>query len=351
MITEKRTAKKKNPLLIILFIAFNIAVIGYTAYVDFSKERPGSFEAQISARNIICIATALICPLIVLFSDAAKYLVMMKKIGEKVSFGDAFRVSALGKYYDAVTPSGAGGQPFQIWFLSSRGYSAGAAAAMPLMSFITMQFGFVLLALFIFIFNSSAVTSVPVKITAYIGLICYMIVPLFIVFFTAAPEAAEKTLKFFIKIGAKVRIIKSPYKTYLKSMRSLKSYRVNTKALFKDKALFVKLMVLSAVHHFTLFSLPYFVISFFGGELPYIQVVAVCAFIYAAISVILTPGNSGAAEGSFYALFSPLGTTRLFWAMLVWRFACYYYFIIMGLLVYAYNAVKGKRRVSADNIR
>jgi uncharacterized membrane protein YbhN (UPF0104 family) len=60
----------------------------------------------------------------------------------------------------------------------------------------------------------------------------------------------------------------------------------------------------------------------------------------ASVTIIPTPGNSGAAEGSFYILFNELDTYGLFWSMLVWRALCYYSFIIIGVIIYLYGAIE-----------
>ena len=56
--------------------------------------------------------------------------------------------------------------------------------------------------------------------------------------------------------------------------------------------------------------------------------------IYASVTFIPTPGNAGAAEGSFFAVFSALSSGYIFWAMMAWRFFVYYIFIILGALIY-----------------
>ena len=81
----------------------------------------------------------------------------------------------------------------------------------------------------------------------------------------------------------------------------------------------------------------------FDTNRSWFQSFCITVYIYAAVTFIPTPGNAGAAEGTFYALFSVLTGAYLFWAMLVWRFFCYYLFLVMGGLVFAYNALQARR--------
>ena len=271
---------------------------------------------------------------------------MMRHLGEKVSWRHAFSTAALGKYYDCITPSGAGGQPFQIYYLHSNGYSSGAASAMPLSGFFTMQFGFVILCVFTFIFGNSAMNATGltgIKITAYIGAVAYTLVPLMIIISGVAPKIAMRIVAFFVRLGAAIHLVKRPNHAIMKAVRSLNNYSVNIKKITKDRKLLVKLLVLSTIFQLAMCSMPFFAVRTFDGKLGYFEALFMCVFIQSAVSLIPTPGNAGAAEGSFYIVFSSLGTAGTFWSMLLWRLQCYYSFIIIGVLIYGYIAVTKMR--------
>ena len=325
---------------LLLFILMNAAVIWYTASLEFSGDAPP--PERFTFTSMLFLLGGILCLVIVLACETFKYMLMMKHLGEKVSLRHAFSTAALGKYYDCITPSGAGGQPFQIYYLHANGYSDGAASAMPLSGFFTMQFGFVFLALITFIFGNgdfNATGLTGIKITAYFGAIAYTVVPVMIIISGVAPKIAMKIVAFFVKIGAFLRIVKKPNHTIMRAVRTLNNYSANLKKITYDKALLIKLLLLSALFQLAMCSMPFFVVRTFGGNLGYFEALFMCVYIQAAISLIPTPGNSGAAEGSFYMVFSSLGTAGTFWAMLIWRFLCYYSFIIIGVLIYGVNAV------------
>jgi uncharacterized membrane protein YbhN (UPF0104 family) len=79
-------------------------------------------------------------------------------------------------------------------------------------------------------------------------------------------------------------------------------------------------------------------------------------FIFAAISFIPTPGNSGAAEFAFATVFKVLSAAGfMFWGMMFWRFSSYYLSLLIGLPIIIYESFKKKketRRVTLvkDNI-
>lgn len=329
---------------ILLFVALNVVVIYFTAAKEFSgnpSERPdiGTFDFT----RVLFLLGGILCLVVVLASETIKYIIMMKHLGEKVSVRHAFAVAALGKYYDCITPSGAGGQPFQIYYLHSNGYSSGACSAMPLSGFVTMQFGFVFLCLMAFIFGNSAIDAAGkpgIKALAYVGAIAYTVVPLMIIISGIAPKIAMRIVAGFVRVGARLHIVKNPNHAIMKSIRSLHSYSTNLRRISKSKALIVKLMLLSILFQTAMCSMPFFAVHMFGGDIAFFDALFICVFVQASVTLVPTPGNSGAAEGSFYLVFSSLGDhASTFWPMLVWRFLCYYSFIIIGALIYAYNAV------------
>ena len=339
----QKKKRRRKILLYALFIILNIAVIVYTAFLEFSGDHPERIEAHFGPGNFIFLICGVLALIFALGMETVKYLLMMHSLGEKVSLRDAFQVSALGRYYDCITPSGAGGQPFQIWFLHTREYSSGGSAAMPLMSFFTMQFGFILLAIPIFIFNGGVIENPAIKISAYVGMTFYSIVPLLLLFFAIAPRAAEKFVLFFINLGARIRLVKDKEATSRKVVGYLTEYRDCLVAMAKKKTLLPLLLLCSVLYQIALCSLPYFVLGTFSGGVPFIKALSLCVFVYASVTYIPTPGNSGAAEGSFYLIFSSLGANSLFWAMLLWRVLCYYSFIVIGIGVYGYNALAGRK--------
>lgn len=336
-------AKRKKILRIVGAIAFvilNAIVLFFTARNDFSKDAPPITSAPFSGKNLLFLLCAIGCLVLAIAAETIKFLMMMHRLGERVSLRAALETMILGKYYDYITPSGAGGQPFQIWNLHAKGYSQGAASAMPLASFVTMQFGFVLIAIPVFLFNNGAVDSVAIRIAAYVGLVAYMLVPIMIVLSAISPAASAKIVGFFVKIGAKLRLVKHPARTAEKAENALLRYSDSLKTIAKSPILLVALFVFSVLYQAAICSIPYFVVRMFGGQLGFIQSLSMCVYVYFSVTIIPTPGNAGAAEGSFYLLFNQLDTSGLFWAMLIWRFLTYYIFLILGLLVYAVRALE-----------
>jgi hypothetical protein len=197
----------------------------------------------------------------------------------------------------------------------------------------------VILAFFVFIFGASALDLPGLRITAYVGAFTYLIVPVMIVISGIAPKISMRIVAFFVKIGATLRIVKNPNHTTMSAIKALNNYSINLKKITKNKKLFIQLLLLSVVFQTAISSIPFFVIHTFGGDIGFFRALAMTVFIQSVVCLVPTPGNAGAAEGSFYLVFSQLETAGTFWAMLVWRLLCYYSFIIIGVVIYGYNAL------------
>lgn len=333
---ETRKSKKNRIIWIIIFIVVNGGVIAYTAVDEFSKERP-SLGYQFHLSNFAFIFAGFGCMLLALAMETIKYIAMMRDLGQKVSVKVAFETAALGKYYDNITPSGAGGQPFQIYHMHKNGYGSGVSAAMPLASFLFMQLAFVFIAILTFIFFGNVVDTLAIRIPAFIGIFCYAIVPFFIILSAISDKTAKIIVNFFIRLGGKLRIVKNVDEKIASVEHTLDDYHDNIRLITQKKGLIVKLSIYSIIYQLAICSIPFFVLHAYRGSGSLLHIIAQTVFIYCAITIIPTPGNSGAAEGSFYLIFSQLDYSGLFWGMLIWRFICYYSFIIIGILIYAYN--------------
>lgn len=346
--TIKKTVKRIG---IILFILINAVVIYFTARDEFTKDMPPM--EPFSFTNILFLSGGILIVGIMLGCETVKFMMMMRHLGEKVSFRVAFETAALGRYYDCVTPSGAGGQPFQVWYLHSRGYSTGAASALPLACFCTTQFAFVFLAILVFIFGGSDIVKPEMSIIAYIGAFTYLIVPVMIVIAGVAPKIAMKIVAFVVKIGAVLHIVKNPNHATMSALKALNSYSKNLKKITKSKGLFFRLMLLSILYQASVSSLPFFAVHTFGGKIDFFEALALTVFIQSVVCLVPTPGNAGAAETSFYLIFRQLGEAGTFWAMLLWRMLCYYSFILIGLVIYGYTALlklrKRKKETPVDD--
>ncbi|MDR2356921.1 MAG: flippase-like domain-containing protein [Oscillospiraceae bacterium] len=319
---------------IILFALFNAAVIGTTAFFDFRTDSQGISRDDLLGIDPRCILLVFTCFVVAMGADTLKYrLTLGGMTGRRAPLPLAFKVAALGKYYDNITPFGAGGQPFQINYLMKRGYPAGEAGGAVVAGFLSCQFAFIFIAIPVFIFGSGVVDTAALLAPAVLGFLFYAFVPVAAVLFIVSPALTGKALGALLSAGRKLRIVKEPDALRQRALSALAASRKAITDLTRDIRLTTAVFLLAITYRIAMCSMPFFVLRTFGSELDYISVFCTCVFIYLCITFIPTPGNSGVAEGSFYAFFSALEQDNLFWIMLTWRFFCYYLFILTGFAV------------------
>ena len=336
---DQKKKKRNKIILTILFVLINIGAIVVTGIMEFTKESPEHITFD---NNMVWLIGALGCIASAIFFETFKYCVMMRHTVGRVNIKHAFQTAVLGKYYDNITPSGAGGQPFQMYYLSKQGYAPGIAGAMPVLGFLSMQLGFCLLFFVLVCLNAHAVPT-ALHVMAYVGILFYLLVPMAIILFNFFPTTVTKILAWGVRVLGKMKILKDPEKSQAKMVSSLEEYRTALAEMAKVKGLILKVMLIGIAYQIALMSTPYFVLRAFGSPVTFLDVLTLTVYIYAGIAYIPTPGNAGAAEGTFYTIFHGLNSNT-FWGMAIWRFLTYYLFLLMGVGVYGYNALMPKIR-------
>ena len=360
---KKRTGKI---LFTVLFIVVMVAIITFTAVNDFSGENVSLARvAEMIGENWYYLLVLLGLFAATILAETVKFFLMIRKTTKKYMFGTAFKCASLGKFYDYITPFGSGGQPFQIYYLSKSGVPSGPAGAIPIGSMFLIQFSFFVCAVTSFIVGvSTDVVPLYMQILAYFGSVCYIGVSLFLVVFSFLPKAGHKVISFGVKVCTKLRICKKPEQWIAKGNRAIDNNKTNMGILMQSKRVLIVGTLLSFVFNIAQCSMPYFTLLLFPDALKaagltpswslWFEITRITFFIYCAITIIPTPGNSGAADGTFYGLFSSiLVAGTCFTGMMIWRLFSFYSYVMLGAAVYIILKIIDqvrKRRANRLNI-
>lgn len=333
-----------------IFILINIAVIIWTATSEFGDSGDAADLSEVKLKWWMLIPAAL-CFAIAVVAEIYKYYMLMRNTREKADFdrkkswGIASSTVLLGRYYDNITPAAIGGQPFQIFFMNKSGVKNGYGTAIPLVGMISDQMGYLLIGALFIIIGSFAgwISNAAVVAAGWIGLLCYAFFPIIILAATFLPKTTEEILSLIIKFLGKIHILKNPKEDKEKAITAVRQYADSMKAILRTKGLFLKTLVLGCLYYIGLTAIPFFVLQAFGANINFFTSFATTAAVSAAVYFIPTPGNAGAAEGTFYSVFSILPNPGyVFWAMMFWRFFVYYSFIAIGFVVQLRIATKDK---------
>lgn len=354
-VASTRPGQKKNRvrkiLLYIILIVINIAVIGAAAVNEFGNSREA---AELSSVKISwwLLLPAVGCFVVAFMLDVYKYVLMLRRNTKPGTFrrGEDWRLARrtviYGRYYDNITPAAVGGQPFQIYYMSRSGKLApGFAPTIPVMGMISLQVGFIIVALACFIFGHEALSSnTALQFTAWFGLLFYAFWPVTVLLATFYPKITTGIIHMVIRVAAKLKLVKNHDQLLSKAQDGVENYAKSVKAILKSRGLLLQMIIISVIYTLLVSSIPFFVLTAFGGDVPYLSCLALTVAVTSAVYFVPTPGNSGAAEGTFYVVFSALSTGYVFWAMLIWRLFTYYIYIIMGPLTFLAAKIKNKSR-------
>ena len=354
MSTKKSQKKLRKILLVLLFVGLNIGVIIATAVSEFGNSQNAAKLSEVKI-NWWLLIPAVLCFLVAITAEIAKYALMIRKMSSKENFAKtngwrlARRTVLLGRYYDNITPAAVGGQPFQIYYMrKNSGLSAGSSTSIPMFGMISLQIAFILIALICFLLGGVTGDHPALVVTAWIGLAFYAFWPIMVAGISFFPKPTTALIKWLVKVLAKIKIIKNREAALAKTETEVKEYAKSVKTILKTRGLFLQTIVLSLIFNSFIAFIPFFVLTAFGGDVSFWSCFGTTIAVMSAVYFIPTPGNSGAAEGTFFLVFSALSSGYVFWAMLIWRFFSYYIYIIVGLILYfLMHLEKRKREIDA----
>ena len=340
----------KKPLLVLFFVMINVAVIIITAASEFGDAENAAELSEVQLNGWFLIPAAA-CFFVALTLEIHKYILMMREMTrnkEKFNYKSARKVARrtvlLGRYYDNITPASVGGQPFQIYYMRKySGLSAGVSTSITLFGMVSWQIGFMIVAILCFLFGSLSINNAVLIGTACFGLLFFAFWPTMIMIATFLPKATMEIITLIVKALARLHIVKNKKATIEKAEFEVNEYAKCVRRILKTRGLCFKTIVLSVAFNVLMAMIPFFVLTAFGGSVDFLPCFVTTVAVNSAVSFVPTPGNAGAAEGTFYVVFSALSQGYVFWAMLVWRFFSYYMYIIMGWITYLIMHFEKKR--------
>ena len=371
---EENISNRQRTLKTIVTIAFIVVVVGilaYTAYTDFfasGKRFPSIQELlAIFAQGWPFLICGILCLFLHYLCKGSKLSIMCKALTGKAHFRTCVETGVIGIYYNNITPLAVGGQPFEIYHLSKHGVHGGVAASLPIATFFLNQFAFVILGIISLVMFNANTLGTPAHITgvfpavfqvlATIGLVCCIAMPSVVVLFSILPKVGAKLVHVVMKLGGKLRIVKNPKETTAKTIKTVVHNSHCIKKIATNPLVFFSTFFISFIENLASTSIAYFCLKAFGYHNPdvspiieWLQVVTICFILYASITFIPTPGNSGAADLSFFLLFSAgiQAAGLAFPSMLTWRVLSFYSTLIIGFFFATIKKKADAKRLAAE---
>ena len=343
--------KRKNNLTSLLLLAVNVVLVYLLASSLFKSAEDASITNLVSVQgvrlNYLCYGLLLF--LIVMLCDSLLISLILKVTTGKFRFFVSYKTSAIGKYYEAITPLSAGGQPSQILYLAKRKVSPGVATSVPLIRVMLINFATIVLSTVLFILVVPKIEATNsfmsilygiLKILAYVGLIINLFFLIVVMIIASSKTLGRSLARNLIRIGTKLKLVKNYRDSYKKLLNQVTEYQNSITYLKKHLGMAICLVLLISIEIIALASVPFVVsigltnIHFWSSNQFfefYFECLAKYYICYMASSYIPLPGGTGMMEISFVILFSSvIGSNFVVWAFLIWRLLSYYILIVQG---------------------
>ena len=343
---SKRSGKKKKVWNIVMFLINVCVIAGIFTYQIVAGDFVSLTEISIDVGYLfVCIA--LVGVALVVDTGPISYLI--NKACKRPRFALSFKTNICGRYYDAITPLAAGGQPFQVTYLRSRDVPATPSLSIPMAKLFFEQlvwFIICTISLIVSFVNYSQFSSL-VNISSYIGFVLTFAMLFLTIFLSVSKNVGKKLVAKTLKLLQKMKIVKNYEKQYQRVSNYVEDYQNIMRAYVKNKKDFIVMFLCMAARIVLIYSLPFFIYCTFNGYAPelYWLFMVMGVLIDLASSFIPLPGGTGMNEVSYVAMFAPyFADGALIWAMLLWRFFTYYLYLILGFGMITYDVAYGNRK-------
>ncbi len=351
--------KKKSKAWKWIVFVVNLGIIAYIFFNEFSGTSGTSITHlwENNPRFWAMIVLLLITFALNMFIEATKMYSLIYKGSKRSRPFLSYKVMAVGRYYDNITPMTSGGQPFQIHYLNSRGLRADMSTTVPLVRQIYWQMTYLVISLTVVIFNFpsmiaeiDSVMAALINTAAWVGLSANAVLLFAIVFLSKSKKIALSILSWGIKLLHKMKIVKNYEKAKMKVTSFVADYQQAMKNYTSDWMTSVSQIFLAVCSILVIASFPYVIYWGLEGILTttvsysYIDIISRLILCELAASFMPLPGGTGVAELSFVTLFGPVFGSEVVWAMLLWRLFTYFLFILQGLGVYTYDLIIGNKK-------
>lgn len=327
---KKPQNKKMNIISIILILAIFVGLTIYMITVD-GLDNIIQLLKSVDYRWVFGGIGILILWFI---CDALTLHLPLKTMYKKQKFKDSFRVAMIGQLFNNITPFASGGQPMQAYELSKEGKRVSDSLSAMTMKFIITQTALAIFTTVIILAQFDFLKDL-MKDYMWIVILSFVVNLLAIILVLLAgikKGIIVSICKPFIKLGAKLHIVKDKEKTIEKFDESVSNFSTQFKNMKHYPKTIVGIFISAIIQSMLYYSITYFVYRAFGNEgVSYFQIVPAQAILLLIMTFIPTPGSGGGAEGGFLLIFSSIfkkGTINL--SILFWRLYTFYLPIIIG---------------------
>ncbi len=341
----------KKALLRDLFLAILASVIGIIFVSLFTHN--WNFVELFKAFKPTYIAIAFLLMLINWLLESYVIKIIGSVLGYNITFKGALRVFLIGGFFSRITPfGGGGGEPVQIIILSTEkkippGDSTAIISIKMFIGTFVRVSVFLFVPIWILIAKHTWSMSPALNVIITIGIVITLTLFIFLTVFIFKPELSESLAKNLFKTRLLKRLFKEQTraKALLWLEKIVKDFSIARNKLFLLSGKIIYLIFLISFISWGIVLLtPVILMRGLGITSPWPEIVITAVIFYISEAYIPTPGGSGTAEISIFALFASLIPNPLIGTfVIVWRFFNHYFLLIIGGLATFFSQFKIRR--------
>ena len=277
-----------------------------------------------------------------------------KEYKKNFKYKDSLILVLRTQFANAVTPFATGGQPYQVYFLKTKGIGIATSTGIILQNFIVYQLALVFLGIVALIsnliFKFLPNNGLLIKLTA-LGFIINLLVICFSFLLAFARRFSKWLIRHSISILSKLHIIKNKEEQTKKWLSNISNFHDSSITLMKNWKLFIGTIFINLLYLCLLYSIPVFVLIATGkyNNFPSVNLfttIMVSAYVMLIGSFVPIPGGTGGLEGAYKEFFGTIldgyNGTITNSTMIVWRSITYFFGLIVGGIAFNISEKKVK---------
>ena len=346
----KISKKKRNLLLKLGFVVLLVAITLVVLFVsqkddlDFNK-----IKEYFQSSNPVWIVGAFGCMLLFIFFEALSVFFIARFFGSKPNIISCTAYSSADAFYSAITPTGAGGQPAEVFYMARDGMSPGKASFAILLNTIGYTaaiFAVGLAALCIDPGLFGGINSVFAQILVIAGAIIQLGL---LGLYTGCMFFGKAIIKIgngIVRLFAKIRLVKNPERWYDKIKYEVAKYSECRQILKEKPLIFLTTLVCNILQRTAQTLIPCFVCLAVYPDVPFLEIFALQAFVLFGYNSTPLPGGVGAYEFLFMSIYAQLfpETSIILLVLMISRLFSFYFTILLsGVITLTYHMVTGKK--------
>ncbi len=267
--------------------------------------------------------------------------ISLKIFGKKLNPLISMKNCILGQFFNNITPSATGGQPFQVFYMSKHGgVGYGVAVGALLVKFVCFQISLSVICIFVLLLKLNYFLNKiqGFAIFMFLGFFINIIIALALVLVGLNKKVTLFLLSFFAKMLSKFKIFKELENKLKGAKKEIDFFNRSIVLALKRKKEIFKMLFLSVVQLLVFYFINVVVAFVCGIRLNFefvFNIMCGAACVQMSSTFIPLPGAVGGAEFLYCAVYEGVfAPEKMSTALLLWRIYSFYFPIILGLLIF-----------------